>query len=142
MFRGFVHDVLEGINEPLEVRFEGMQGLFGYLSAQIDDHLRSPRDDLTSYLINAEIDGVKLDAPHVIGSMALLLLAGIDTTWSAVGASIWHLAKTPADRERLVAEPDVLPVAMGGEPAPHCASSASVPTRSPSRGTTTACRFG
>ena len=49
---------------------------------------------------------------HIIGSMALLLLAGIDTTWSAIGASIWHLAKTPADRERLVAEPDLLPVAM------------------------------
>jgi cytochrome P450 len=34
------------------------------------------------------------------------------TTWSAIGASIWHLAKTPSDRERLVAEPDLLPVAM------------------------------
>ncbi len=112
LFRGFVHDVLEGINEPLEVRFEGMQGLFGYLSAQIDDHLRTPRDDLTTFLIDAEMDGVKLDAAHILGSMALLLLAGIDTTWSAIGASIWHLAKTPADRERLEAEPDLLPVAM------------------------------
>ena len=88
------------------------RGLFGYLSAQIDDHLRTPRNDLTSYLIDAEIDGVKLDAAHVIGSMALLLLAGIDTTWSAIGASIWHLAKTPADRERLVVDPDLVPVAM------------------------------
>jgi cytochrome P450 len=112
LFRGFVHNTLEGINEPLEVRFERMQGLFGYLSAQIEDHLRTPRDDLTSFLIDAEMDGVKLDAGHIVGSMALLLLAGIDTTWSAIGASIWHLAKTPADRERLVAEPDLLPVAM------------------------------
>ena len=44
--------------------------------------------------------------------MALLLIAGIDTTWSAIGASLWHLAKTPADRERLVAEPALLPTAM------------------------------
>ena len=44
--------------------------------------------------------------------MALLLLAGIDTTWSAIGASIYHLAATPADRERLVAEPELLPIAM------------------------------
>ena len=58
------------------------------------------------------MDGVKLDAGHIVGSMALLLLAGIDTTWSAIGASIWHLAKTPADRERVVAEPELLPVAM------------------------------
>jgi hypothetical protein len=43
--------------------------------------------------------------------MALLLIAGIDTTWSAIGASLWHLAKTPADRDRLVAEPGLLPTA-------------------------------
>ena len=28
----------------------------------------------------------------------LLLIAGIDTTWSAIGSALWHLAKTPADR--------------------------------------------
>ena len=44
--------------------------------------------------------------------MALLLIAGIDTTWSAIGASLWHLARTPQDRERLIAEPELLPTAM------------------------------
>jgi cytochrome P450 len=43
--------------------------------------------------------------------MALLLIAGIDTTWSAIGASLWHLAKTPADRERLAAEPSLMATA-------------------------------
>ena len=112
LFRGFVHDVLEGVNLPLEQRFERMQGLFGYLSAQIIDHVAHPRDDLTTYLIDAEMDGDKLDPFHIAGTMALLLLAGIDTTWSAIGSSIWHLAGTPADRQRLVAEPGLLPTAM------------------------------
>ena len=53
-----------------------------------------------------------LDEEHVTGTMALLLIAGIDTTWSAIGASIWHLADHPADRQRLVDDPDLLPVAM------------------------------
>lgn len=44
--------------------------------------------------------------------MALLLLAGIDTTWSAIGASLFHLASAPADLDRLVAEPELLPTAM------------------------------
>jgi hypothetical protein len=44
--------------------------------------------------------------------MALLLIAGIDTTWSAIGASLWHLAKHPGDRRRLVAEPGLLPAAV------------------------------
>jgi cytochrome P450 len=112
LFRGFVHDVLEGVNDPLETRFAHMQGLFGYLMDQIDDHVAHPRDDLTTYLIDVEMDGRKLEGPHVVGTLVLLLLAGIDTTWSAIGASLWHLARTPADRERLVAEPELLPTAM------------------------------
>jgi cytochrome P450 len=112
LFRGFVHDVLEGVNDPVESRFANMQGLFGYLTDQINDHVANPRDDLTTFLIDAEMDGRKLDASHVIGTLVLLLLAGIDTTWSAIGASLWHLAKTPSDRERLVAEPELVPTAM------------------------------
>jgi cytochrome P450 len=36
--------------------------------------------------------------------MVLLMVAGIDTTWSAIGSSLWHLAQHPEDRRRLVAE--------------------------------------
>jgi cytochrome P450 len=110
-FREFVEDVLEGINLLPEERVERMDRLFGYLREQVLDHLANPREDLTSYLIGAEIFGQKLEADHVTGAMALLLIAGIDTTWSAIGASLWHLARTPADRERLVAEPALLPTA-------------------------------
>jgi cytochrome P450 len=111
-FREFVTDLLEGINLPPDERIERVQRLFQYLLAQVDDHLERPRDDLTSYLFDAELGGRKLDPDHVVGSMALLLIAGIDTTWSAIGASLWHLAKTPADRARLVAEPGLLPTAI------------------------------
>jgi cytochrome P450 len=44
--------------------------------------------------------------------MVLLMIAGIDTTWSAIGASLWHLAQHPADRERLAAEPQLMPTAV------------------------------
>jgi len=111
-FRGFVEDLLEGINLPPDERIERVGRLFEYLLAQVHDHLEHPREDLTSYLIDAELFGHKLQADHVVGTMALLLIAGIDTTWSAIGSSLWHLAKNPADRRRLAAEPGLLPVAM------------------------------
>jgi cytochrome P450 len=111
-FRVFVEDLLEGINLPPDDRVERVSRLFGYLLAQVHDHLDNPRDDLTTYLINAELYGRKLDPGHVSGTMALLLIAGIDTTWSAIGASLWHLAKNPGDRERLIADPGLLPSAM------------------------------
>jgi cytochrome P450 len=111
-FREFVENTLEGVNQEPDERIERMQQLFDYLLQQIRDHLDHPRDDLTTFLINAELYGSKLEADHVAGTMALLLIAGIDTTWSAIGASLWHLAKTAADRERLVAEPALLPTAL------------------------------
>ena len=49
---------------------------------------------------------------HVRGTMVLTLVAGIDTTWSAIGSAIWHLAQHPDDLARLVNEPDLMPVAV------------------------------
>jgi cytochrome P450 len=111
-FREFVENLLEGINLPAEERIVRVSRLFDYLLAQVHDHIENPREDLTTYLINAELHGRKLDPSHVVGTMALLLIAGIDTTWSAIGASLWHLARTPQDRTRLVADARLLPTAM------------------------------
>ena len=111
-FAGFVKNTLEGVNLPPAQRTARMSALFHYLLAQVQDHLSDPRDDLTTYLINAELDGRRLDPPHIIGTMTLLLIAGIDTTWSAIGASLWHLARNPEDRRRLAADPGLLPTAI------------------------------
>ena len=112
VFRGFVNHVLEGVALPMESRAEGMMALFEYLQGHIEDHIANPRDDLISFLLDAELEGEKLNPFQVARTIALLLIAGIDTTWSAIGASIWHLAKTPADRQRLLDEPELLPTAM------------------------------
>ena len=111
-FRVFVEDLLEGINLPPEERIERVSRLFEYLLVQVHDHIDNPREDLTTYLLNVELYGQKLAPDHVVGTMALLLIAGIDTTWSAIGASLWHLAKNPADRGRLVAEHRLMPTAI------------------------------
>jgi cytochrome P450 len=111
-FRVFIENALEGVNAPPDERIERMRLLFDYLLDQIRDHVANPREDLTQYLIEAELYGQKLDPFHIAGTMSLLLIAGIDTTWSAIGASLWHLAQTPEDRRRLVAEPALLPTAM------------------------------
>jgi cytochrome P450 len=111
-FREFVNDLLEGINLESEEREARVGRLFDYLLEQVHDHLDRPREDLTTYLLEAEIYGQKLTADHVVGTMALLLIAGIDTTWSAIGSSLWHLARVPEDRRRLVAAPELLPTAM------------------------------
>lgn len=112
LFREFVHIIIGSVGLPEEERIEAFMPIEEYFTRQIEEHQANPRDDLTSYLLNAEIGGEKLALEHVFGTMVLVLIAGIDTTWSAIGASLWHLAQFPDDLARLVAEPDLMPTAI------------------------------
>lgn len=108
-FRNFIHRILE---KPGQVAVAPDETMAVYLEDVILDRLAEPRDDLISYLAHAEIEGMPLSPDHVFGSIALLLIAGIDTTWSAIGASMWHLAQNPEHHRRLRNEPDLWPFAI------------------------------
>jgi cytochrome P450 len=112
IFRDIIHLILDLIDLPSEVRGPMFEPVGEYFAKQIDDHVENPRDDLTSYLLNVEVGGKKLERQHVSGTIVLILVAGIDTTWSAIGSAIWHLARHPDDLARLVNEPELLPVAV------------------------------
>jgi len=111
-FRGWVHLVLEAVNEEPETRRKKFEEFDAYLDYHVQDHIENPRDDLISYLLNAEIMGNKLIPEHVRGTIVLLLIAGIDTTWSGIGSSLWHLATNSVDRRRLVENPDLRSTAI------------------------------
>ena len=87
-----------------------------YFGDRIDERVATPagqrRDDLITLLIESEIDGAPLDRKHLLGSCFLLLIAGIDTTWSAIGASLWHLATHPDDQQRLRDDPSLITSAV------------------------------
>jgi len=112
-FRGWVDMVLGGIGaERSEERLAQFMAMDEYLTKHIEEHIENPQDDLTTYLLNAEIFGEKLSPRHVFGTILLLIIAGIDTTWSGIGSSLWHLASNPVDRRRLVENPDKIPMAV------------------------------
>lgn len=113
LFVKWIHMILElGIKDEAKL-LQAVQEMSAYFSAHIEERKTRPTDDLISYLMKArDKEGNPLEDSHVLGSLRLLLIAGIDTTWSAIGSSLWHLAKTPADRERLIAEPDLMPIAV------------------------------
>jgi cytochrome P450 len=105
LFREFVHGTLENVAAPQEERQAFFERFDKYLDKHIIDHVENPRDDLISFLLNTEFMGQRLPPEHVRGTIVLLLVAGIDTTWGAIGASIWHLANNPVDLKRLQNEP-------------------------------------
>ncbi len=112
IFRRFIHNALGNVDAPAEERETAFAEVDGYLDAHIAEHAENPRDDLISFLLNAEIFGNKLSHEHVRGTIALLMIAGIDTTWSAIGASLFHLGSNDSDRNRLRDEPALLPTAV------------------------------
>jgi cytochrome P450 len=112
MFRSIIRLVLEEVDLPPDEREGRFAEVDEYMDAQIEDHRAHPRDDLTSFLIDAEIGGSKLPVEQIRGTMVLLMVAGIDTTWSAIGASLWHLAQHPEDRRRLATEPELMGTAV------------------------------
>ncbi len=67
---------------------------------------------MTTFLLEAELGGERLHPDHVRGTMILLMIAGIDTTWSAIGAALWHLAQHPDDRRRLASQPALMDSAV------------------------------
>jgi cytochrome P450 len=113
LFVHWIHMILElGIKNE-EMLKQAVQEMTAYFAGHIEARKQRPTDDLISTLMNAkDRNDQPLEDSHVLGSLRLLLIAGIDTTWSAIGASLWHLARTPADRERLVKQPELMPVAV------------------------------
>ena len=113
LFRHFIHVALEGVDEPdQDKRIEMFTPLEEYITRVVEDRMANPGDDLISYLLSVEIGGQKLAPEHIFGTVVLVLIAGIDTTWSAIGASLYHLATHPEDRQRLVDEPELIPTAI------------------------------
>jgi cytochrome P450 len=113
LFVHWIHMILElGIKNE-EMLKQAVQEMTAYFAGHIEARKQRPTDDLISTLMNAkDRNGQPLEDSHVLGSLRLLLIAGIDTTWSAIGASLWHLARTPVDRERLVKQPELMPMAV------------------------------
>lgn len=68
-------------------------------------------DDIITMLIEAETDEPISDQ-HLLGTCFLLLVAGIDTTWSNIGSALWHLATNHEDQQRLRDEPELMPTAV------------------------------
>jgi cytochrome P450 len=112
LFRRWIHDILEvGITQPAAL-LRALEESNAYFKVEIEKRRAAPADDLITYLTKAEIDGQPLAEDHLLGTIRLVLVAGIDTTWSAIGSCFWHLAQHPEDRRRLVAEPELIPTAV------------------------------
>jgi cytochrome P450 len=83
--------------------------LVGYYAALLADRRKQPRDDLTSALTTAEIDGTRLSDDDIIAFLFVMVVAGNETTAKLL-ANAWYWAwRNPEQRAVPFADPTRIP---------------------------------
>lgn len=97
-------------------RVEAAATTFGewvtFALATIAERRETPRDDLMSTLVHAEVDGDRLDDDEILHEALLILIGGDETTRHVISGGMYQLLTVPGERERLLADPSLLPSAV------------------------------
>ena len=116
MFTDWVVRILQDGFQDLENSLDAILEVLGYFGERVEERRQIPvgerPDDLITMLIETDHEGDPLGERHLLGTCFLLLVAGIDTTWSGIGSSLWHLATHPEDQARLRADPSLIDTAV------------------------------
>ena len=111
-FTDWVRGMIELGFEDMELRAESHRKIVVFFTEQLAQRRENPGGDFISLLAQAEVDGEPLADKTIIKMCVLTLIAGIDTTWSSIGSSLWHFASHPEDRRRLAGEPELFATAI------------------------------
>lgn len=101
VFRDWIYRNFQLAPRDNRVREEVTADMRTYFLELLEEREAEPKDDLLTIVAQAEMDGEPIDRELQFGYLLLLILAGIDTTWSAIGSGLWHLASNPSDLARL-----------------------------------------
>ena len=112
-FTEWTRGILElGQTQP-ELRRKYRRVIRDFFTELVIERRKNPgQDDMITKLIGSEIDGEPLSDYTIVGMCNLLLVAGIDTTWSSIGAALWHFAGQTEDRHQLTGNLDLMPTAI------------------------------
>ena len=88
---------------------EAVAAMFAYFSEVITARRADPGDDLISALTVAEVDGERLSDWDILGFCFVIVAGGNDTTGNLISHGVMLLDQWPAERERLLADPSLIP---------------------------------
>lgn len=117
VFQAWEVDILHGSRDEagLQRRMNAMGAVIGYFSQLIADRRANPdpsRTDILSKSLTWTIDGEPIPDQDLLDFCTLMFMAGLDTVAAQLTYSWWHLATHPADRQRVVEDPAVIPSAI------------------------------
>ena len=116
-FRIWVDAMLKEGQIDIDIARTANREIQAFFAGQLQKRRTEPADDLVSKVLEAEAtleDGTTrpFSERERIGALFVLMLGGIDTTWSTLGASLFHLGTHPEHLATLVEQPDLIPTAV------------------------------
>jgi len=108
MFKRCGDAIVYASDNPPEVIRAAESELTDYLSSVFHARRSAPRDDLISILLHSSTEGAALSESDLLGLCFLLLVAGTETTTSALGNALLLLEGHPEDRDRVTRDPGLL----------------------------------
>ena len=88
------------------------QALFDYFCTIISARRLHPSDDIISVLVQAELEGVRLNDEEICSFLRLLLPAGAETTYRSSSNLLFGLLSNPDQLDALRADRSLLPQAI------------------------------
>ncbi|HLX88186.1 MAG TPA: cytochrome P450 [Acidimicrobiales bacterium] len=102
-------DRQEGLNDIPPAGIEAALAMAGYFQEMVDGRRARPADDLTSALLDADMEGDRLSDDEVISFLFLMTVAGNETTTKLL-ANAWYWAQRfPDERAKVFADPGRVP---------------------------------
>ena len=88
-------DLMRGLGQDDPERVAAMTDAFvgytQYMAGVIADRRQAPRDDLTSVLVHAEVDGDRFDDDTLVHETLLILIGGDETTRHVITGGLYQL---------------------------------------------------
>jgi cytochrome P450 len=106
LFRKWIYQSLDLGIVDADVAKQSLDEMTHYMGRLLKARRARPEDDIPTMLLAARIADQPLSDDKIVGMLRLLLIAGIDTTWSLIASSLLHLARTPQDRNALARQPE------------------------------------
>ncbi|MAE94302.1 MAG: cytochrome P450 [Deltaproteobacteria bacterium] len=115
LFKRWSDNLIEGatgsaIENPIESGIlDTLAELTRYMKPVIRARREKPREDLISVLVDETADDAGLDEFEIVMFILLLLVAGNETTTNLLGNCVDALLDPPAELEKVVADPSLVP---------------------------------
>jgi len=106
-FQGWADAITSIALDPQRARIASDE-LVAYLLPVLADRRAHPRDDLVSDLVTAEVDGERLSEERILAFLRLLLPAGAETTFRAMGNALVALLTDDDALARVAADPGLI----------------------------------